>query len=71
MTTGGPVAVVAVLINQRKALGLTQTDIARLLSVTSSTVGHFELGRATPRLDTLERYAAVVGMQLAIVPATP
>jgi len=44
----------------REQAGLTQTDLARVVSVARSTVAHWENGRRHPRGATLDRYAAVL-----------
>ncbi len=54
------------LIGFRKALGLTQTDVARRMGVGQSTVSGFETEMSDPRLSTLQRYARAVEARLDV-----
>jgi len=44
---------------------LTQEQLAEQCGVTVNSVGHYEGGRAVPKVDTLERIAAATGKPLA------
>lgn len=45
------------LIELRNAEGLTQTELARRLDISRSTLGMYELDRRRPDIETLERLA--------------
>lgn len=49
------------LAARRKALGLTQAQVAERLEVETETLSRFERGKHVPSLLTLERLAAVLG----------
>jgi transcriptional regulator with XRE-family HTH domain len=53
------------LAGQRKAAGLSQTEVAALMGTSQSAVARIESGPADVRASTLERYAAAVGGQIA------
>ncbi|WP_377158394.1 helix-turn-helix domain-containing protein [Roseateles sp. UC29_93] len=46
------------IASRRKALGLTQADLAERLGVDTETLSRFERGKHAPSLMTLERLAA-------------
>lgn len=48
------------LVERRKQLNLTQTDVARLMGVTQPTVSAFESEDSNPRIETVQRYARAV-----------
>ena len=52
------------LVQSRRALGLSQTDIAASMGTSQSAVARIEAGALDVRLTTLERYAAAIGRQL-------
>jgi ribosome-binding protein aMBF1 (putative translation factor) len=52
------------LVARRRALGLSQTEVAARMGTSQSAVARIEAGATDVRLTTLERYAAVVGCQL-------
>lgn len=54
------------LIGFRKALGLTQTEVARRMGVGQPTVSGFETEMSDPRLSTLQRYARAVEARLEV-----
>lgn len=58
------------LIARRKALGVSQRQLARQMGVSSSWVCEFEwmsaAGQNDPRLSTLLRYARAIGAQLIL-----
>lgn len=54
------------LVGFRKALGLTQTDVAKRMGVGQSTVSGFETEMSDPRLSTLQRYARAVEARLDV-----
>lgn len=51
---------------QRKALGLTQKDMARRLGWKQSEVSRFENSEVLPRMDTVMLYARCVGMEIGL-----
>ena len=57
-------ALVASLVERRRALGLSQTDVAARMGTSQSAVARLESGAADVRLTTLERYAAAVDRAL-------
>jgi DNA-binding Xre family transcriptional regulator len=56
---------VADLTAQRRAAGLSQTEVAARMGTSQSAVARLETGDADVRVSTLERYAAALGSQLA------
>ena len=64
---------IAPLIAQRKAMGLTQAQVAERMDVTQSTVSEFESTAADSRLSTMRRYALAVHahIQHKVVPIGP
>lgn len=54
------------LVARRKALGLTQSDIAIRMGTAQSTVSEFEKGTKDPRFSTFLRYADAVGLDVSI-----
>ncbi len=52
------------LAARRRALGLSQTQVAARMQTSQSAVARIEAGEADVRLGTLERYAAALGQQL-------
>ena len=53
----------------RRRAGLSQRALARAAGVPHSTVARIELGRLSPRADTLERLLRATGHTLVIEPA--
>jgi DNA-binding Xre family transcriptional regulator len=56
---------VADLTAQRRAAGLSQTEVAARMGTSQSAVARLETGDADVRVSTLERYAAAIGSQVA------
>jgi transcriptional regulator with XRE-family HTH domain len=56
----------ASLVMLRQSLHLTQTQVARRMQTTQSSVSEFESGATDPRLSTLQRYARAVTACLRI-----
>ncbi len=54
----------AELAEQRRAAGLSQTEVAARMGTSQSSVARLEAGVADVRVSTLERYAAAIGSQL-------
>jgi len=57
-------AVVLELAGQRRAAGLSQTEIAARMRTSQSAVARLEAGQGDIRLSTLRRYAGALGHQL-------
>jgi ribosome-binding protein aMBF1 (putative translation factor) len=56
---------IAELAAQRRATGLSQTDVAARMGTSQSAVARLETGDGDVRATTLERYAAAIGCELA------
>ena len=61
---------IALMRELRKALGLTQVEVARLLGVTQSNVSKIETG-GDPSLSVLARIADARGMRLRLAVEAP
>jgi transcriptional regulator with XRE-family HTH domain len=59
------------LVKLRKALGLTQKDVADRMGVRQPTVSSFENESSDPRLSTLQRYARAVEGRIGFSLALP
>lgn len=55
---------VAELVARRRALGLSQTEVAARMGTSQSAVARLEASAGDVRLSTVERYAAAVGHTL-------
>ena len=51
---------------RRKALGLSQTELADLCGTTQSAIARLEAGGRPPRIDTLLRLATALDSQLVV-----
>jgi len=51
---------------KRKALEITQQDLAEMSEVTSKTISQLENGLANPSFQTLEKILDVLGLVIAI-----
>jgi DNA-binding XRE family transcriptional regulator len=56
------------LLGARVATGLTQAEVGRAAGTKQSRVSEIEAMKGNPRLDTLDRLAAVLGLAVALVP---
>jgi transcriptional regulator with XRE-family HTH domain len=54
------------LLQARKAAGLTQRELARRAGTSQSVIARIERGQASPSLDTLRRLLAAAGFELRI-----
>jgi len=52
------------LAERRRAVGLSQTEVAALMGTSQSAVARLESGHGDVRFSTLERYAAALDQQL-------
>ncbi|MGO9196643.1 MAG: helix-turn-helix domain-containing protein [Acidimicrobiales bacterium] len=59
-------AFVGRLVEERVALGLTQTEVAARMGTSQSAVARLESGEADVRISTLERYAAALERSLDV-----
>ena len=59
------------LVHLRKAMGLTQTEVARRMGVRQPMVSGLENEGSDPRLSTLQRYARAVETRLQVVATRP
>jgi predicted transcriptional regulator len=48
----------------RHQVGLSQTEVARLMGTSQSAVARFEAGDLDVRLSTIERYTGALGVKL-------
>ena len=55
---------VAALADRRRALGMSQAEVAARMATTQSAVARLEAGAVDARLSTLHRYAAALGGEL-------
>ena len=56
----------ASLVAQRKAMKLTQAQVAQRMDTTQSFVSEFENGGTDPHLSTFQRYGRAVGARLSM-----
>ena len=54
------------LTERRRALGLSQTQVAQSMCTTQSHISEFENGDSDPHLSTFQRYARAVGMRFSV-----
>jgi transcriptional regulator with XRE-family HTH domain len=59
------------LARRRKALGLTQVQLAKRVGLQQSEVSRLERGEANPTWSTLQAVLEALGARLAIVDARP
>lgn len=64
-------AVVSALISQRKALGMSQRELAAACGLPQSSVARIESMQTLPRLDTLVKLSQPLGLQVKLIPAAP
>lgn len=51
----------------RDAAGISQRELAERVGVSQPAVARWESGRDVPRLDTLQRIADALGLNLAVI----
>ena len=54
------------LIREQEAQHLSQAELARRMGSTQPAIARLEAGRVAPSLDTLDRAAAALGVELVI-----
>lgn len=64
----GAVAFHRALTSARLAVGITQADLASRAGTTQSAIARLESGDVTPRVETLQRLADVLGVRFEIAP---
>lgn len=58
---------IGILIQQRRnELALSQEDVAEMTGVTTKTIYLLENGKGNPSLSTLQKIAAVLGLELRL-----
>lgn len=57
-------AIVDKLVQRRKRLGITQAELADMLSISQSTVAGFESETSDPTLRSMQRYARALGARI-------
>ena len=60
-------AIVGKIIEKRKDLGITQSELASMCGITWSSVARIESCRTTPNLDTLLKIMQPLGLKLVVV----
>ncbi|MGM8366020.1 helix-turn-helix domain-containing protein [Virgibacillus sp. W0181] len=63
----GQSQIISGLIQKRKELGLTQRDLAERANLHQTAIARLEKEGAIPRLDTLEKVAHALELQLTLV----
>ena len=58
---------IAILVDRRRCLDLTQADVGNTINAAASEVGRWEIGHRTPQVETLIRWAAALGGKVQIV----
>jgi len=51
------------LAARRKEKGLSQANLAELVGISTSSLGCIEIGRSQPKIDTLWKFAKILGIQ--------
>mgnify|MGYP000868804605 CR=1 FL=1 len=59
-------SVLDALVEYRRQLGMSQTEVGRRMGVTQPTVSAFEAEGSNPRVETLQRYARAIGARLVL-----
>ncbi len=60
--------IVGELIKARKAMGMSQKELAQRCGLPQSTVGRIEAGLVVPNMLTLAKIAEVLQMEIAVRP---
>ena len=63
-------SIVGAVTAQRKALGLSQRELASICGIPQSSVARIESYKATPKLDTLLKIMQPLGLKLNVSPAS-
>ena len=62
-------AIVGKIIEKRKDLGITQSELASMCGITRSSVARIESFQTTPNLDTLLKIMQPLGLKLVVAQA--
>lgn len=57
-------ALIAQLTAKRRALNISQAEVARRMATSQAFVSRFESGEVDPQHSTEDRYAAAIGVQI-------
>lgn len=55
-----------IISERRKALGITQTELAEMAGICIATVKDIERGKGNPSLKTLEQLCMVLGFEIKL-----
>lgn len=53
-----------IISSRRKALGISQNDLAEMSGVSLATIKNIERGAGNPSLETVEKILAVLGLEI-------
>jgi putative transcriptional regulator len=56
------------VLEMRRALGLSQTDFAKLFKLTTRQIAELERGESNPTAETLDKIGRAFGFQVGFVP---
>lgn len=62
--------IIDLLIEQRKAKGMTQRDLAQATNLTQPVIARLESKKITPQLDTLLKIVTALDCDLQVVPVS-
>jgi transcriptional regulator with XRE-family HTH domain len=62
-----PTELIAILVDRRRRLGLTQAEVGNAIDAAPSEVGRWEISHRMPQVETLIRWAAALGGEVQIV----
>jgi transcriptional regulator with XRE-family HTH domain len=57
-----------IIKSRRKALKITQPDLAELAKISVNTLYKIERGQANPTINLLEKIAEVIGLEITLTP---
>lgn len=66
MSVSEEASVIRVLIDARKALGMTQKELSEATGIAQADISRLESGNVNPSLRTLQRLAYGMGMRLKL-----
>lgn len=61
----------ATLATRRKALGISQNDLAEMSGVSLATIKNIERGAGNPSFETVEKLLAVLGLEIQLKVRNP
>lgn len=65
--SGLPQPIRARMVEARRTLGLSQTELGRVVDLTQAHISGIENGKAIPRFDTMVDLARALGFELLLV----